>query len=255
MVATTAPFGATASEPAVVYLPACYEADPARRFPVLYLLHGAGNTEQQWPDVGIAAAADAVIGSGDIGPMIIVLPNGGPGLPHTLVEQVSDQLNPWADTTYRTIAQRSGRAIGGISRGGAIALLAAAAHPELFQAVGGHSPAVYEANVARVSAGLAQLGANTLLDIGDHDPLRDGVEGFAQRLTAVGVDVGALVRESGGVGVRAGGEDLGLVTGDLRAIAPVSATTSATASQEDHVENPQRPGTHPAHQQLQDQQA
>lgn len=140
MVATTAPFGATASEPAVVYLPACYEADPARRFPVLYLLHGAGNTEQQWPDVGIAAAADAVIGSGDIGPMIIVLPNGGPGLPHTLVEQVSDQLNPWADTTYRTIAQRSGRAIGGISRGGAIALLAAAAHPELFQAVGGHSP-------------------------------------------------------------------------------------------------------------------
>ena len=194
-----APFSSSSqTEPARVYLPACYDQRPEARFPVLYLLHGASADETQWTDVGAGSAANSLIASGTIGPMIIVMPDGGPSMSDQLVDGLVTNLVPWTDQTYRTIAQRPSRAVGGISRGGRIALLAGGSHPDLFAAVGGHSPAVNASDATNdVIGGLLDPSMALELDIGTDDPLRGGVESFAAALTAAGGDSEVLIDTGG----------------------------------------------------------
>jgi enterochelin esterase-like enzyme len=60
-----------------VYLPPDYAANPTKRYPVLYLLHGGGGDEEQWVSMGRAnVIMDNLIASGKAVPMIIVMPNG-----------------------------------------------------------------------------------------------------------------------------------------------------------------------------------
>ncbi len=181
------PFGDAAAGKGFVYLPACYASQPNRSFPVLYLLHGASTDASQWPDIGVVTAADAAIDAGRIGPMIIVMPDGGPGIPDSFVNGLVDQLVPWTDQSYRTIAARWGRAVGGISRGGRIAILAVAIRPDLFTAAGGHSPVMSPADATSTLVDhLAEV--TVTLDVGSRDPLRGDVEAFAAAaLPQVGV--------------------------------------------------------------------
>lgn len=185
--AADAPFQATSTEPVLVYLPACYAQRPNDRFPVLYLLHGAGADETQWTEIGAATAADSLIESGAIGPMIIVMPDGGPAVDDHLVDGLSANLVPWADRTYRTIPERGSRAVGGISRGGRIALLSAGLHGDQFGAVGGHSPAVSARDATPdVLAGLTDPSIAVEIDVGEDDPLRGGAEAFAGAIAGAG---------------------------------------------------------------------
>lgn len=107
-----------------IYLPPAYAIEAARRFPVLYWLHGSG------PGIlGVAPLCrffgDA-IDTGKIPPMIIVFPNGLPtGMwcdakeGATPMETIlMDDLIPHVDGTFRTIASRDGRIIEGFSMGG-----------------------------------------------------------------------------------------------------------------------------------------
>jgi diacylglycerol O-acyltransferase / trehalose O-mycolyltransferase len=130
-----------------VLLPAGYE-ESTRRYPVLYLLHGAFGDETDWTKVGDAEAITAGL------PVIVVMPDGGQGGWYT------DWLNrgaggppewetfhiheliPWIDDHYRTIADRGGRAIAGLSMGGFGALSYAGRHPDLFSWAGSFSGAV-----------------------------------------------------------------------------------------------------------------
>jgi diacylglycerol O-acyltransferase / trehalose O-mycolyltransferase len=130
-----------------VLLPAGYE-ESTRRYPVLYLLHGAFGNETDWTKVGDAEAITAGL------PVIVVMPDGGQGGWYT------DWLNrgaggppewetlhiheliPWIDDHYRTIADRGGRAIAGLSMGGFGALSYAGRHPDLFSWAGSFSGAV-----------------------------------------------------------------------------------------------------------------
>ena len=191
-----APFGGTGKTTAEVYLPPCYAVDPSRRFPVVFLLHGAGTDASQWPAIGIPAAADALISSAQIPPMIVVMPDGGRTMPDSLANDLVDRLVPWTDRTYRTIADPGDRAVGGISRGGRVALLAAAAHPGVFAGVGGHSPAVGSRDDA-VAARLDQRAGPIRFDVGSHDSLRTGVEHFASQVRAAGGSAD-LVEADGG---------------------------------------------------------
>ena len=180
-----APFGAPGAQLASVYLPACYVREPQRRFPVVFLLHGAGADSSQWPAIGLASTADDLITSGAIPPMIVVMPDGGGVMPDGLAADLVDRLLPWADQTYRTLADPADRAVGGISRGGRVALLAVAMHPGVFSGVGGHSPAVGPSDDA-IATRLTEQSGPVRLDIGDKDALRPGVEHFASRVEAAG---------------------------------------------------------------------
>jgi enterochelin esterase-like enzyme len=107
-----------------VYLPPEYTSDPARRFPVIYWLHGSGS-----PTAGIpwlSAWYGGAMAQGKIPPMIVVFPNGMGGsmwcnskdgtVPMERV--VIDDLIPHVDATFRTIASRRGRILEGFSMGG-----------------------------------------------------------------------------------------------------------------------------------------
>jgi enterochelin esterase-like enzyme len=133
-----------------VYLPPAYLQDDARRFPVLYMLHGAGGNYTEWSDSYLPEQADRMIVAGEIPPMILVMPDGG-GQTYWAnwsddgprwADYVVEDVVPTIDTRYRTLPVRTSRAIGGLSMGGMGALDLAFQHPDVFGVVGGHSPSV-----------------------------------------------------------------------------------------------------------------
>ncbi len=122
---------------ALVLLPPGYDTVPLRRFPVLYLLHGAGGDHQTWVR-NTALARDLASRE-----LIIVCPDGmrwgwyvdSPVRQEAAVEtHLIRELIPYMDRTFRTIRGREGRAIAGFSMGGHGALTLAAKHPGLFVA-------------------------------------------------------------------------------------------------------------------------
>lgn len=176
-----------------VYLPPCYAEQASRRFPVIYLLHGGEHNEEHWDDIGVDEAADALISSGAIPPALIVLPDGGQdfgpiqGSPPPFARFLHDGLIAHVDASYRTLADRDHRALGGISYGAAWVLLLAARYPETFSAIGAHSPAIGSFNgIYPNTAALAKAHLRIYLDVGDHDGLRRPAADFDAALTKAG---------------------------------------------------------------------
>jgi enterochelin esterase-like enzyme len=59
-----------------IYLPPGYGQDPRRRYPVVYLLHGGSDTVSFFVELGIREDMDDVLGTGAVGPMLLVLVDG-----------------------------------------------------------------------------------------------------------------------------------------------------------------------------------
>jgi S-formylglutathione hydrolase FrmB len=124
-----------------VYLPAAYEAEPQRRFPVIYWLHGAGGDESS----GVRVARDfhRAVEDGALPPVIVVFPNGGKRSEYRdwaeqnvrIETMIIRELIPHIDGNFRTIAAREGRALEGMSMGGNGSLKLAFRHPEMFISV------------------------------------------------------------------------------------------------------------------------
>jgi enterochelin esterase-like enzyme len=101
---------------------------------------------------------------------------------------VVNELIPAIDGRFRTLADAKHRAIGGISRGGVWALEIAFRHPESFDAVGGHSPALsvnratdeYDPLDLAKSAPIDKL--RIFLDAGDQDWTRTGAQNLSKML-------------------------------------------------------------------------
>ena len=129
-----------------VYLPRCYIERPNLRYPVLYLLHGQTYTEDQWIRLGVPTTMDKLIAAGEIPPFLIVFPYDYSYLQPTqyhFEDVFMQELLPEIDSTYRTLPSTRQRAIGGLSRGAAWALHLGINHPDIFGAVGAHSPAIF----------------------------------------------------------------------------------------------------------------
>ncbi|RZM19692.1 MAG: esterase family protein [Pedobacter sp.] len=142
-VATTSP-SMNKTIKAVVITPDSY-AD-GKELPVLYLLHGYGGNYSDWAKkvAGLGKAADTY-------QMIVVCPDGNigswyfdsPADPSFRYETyVADELVNWVDNHYKTIKNRSGRAITGLSMGGHGALYLAFRHQNVFGAAGSMSGGV-----------------------------------------------------------------------------------------------------------------
>lgn len=132
--------------PYYIYLPPNY-ASEARRYPVLYMLHGLGGHREEWLAYNLIDAVDGEIRTNSIPPMIVVLPQGDKDywIDHTndgprWGEYLYRDLVAHIDTTYRTLRSPASRAIGGLSMGGWGALYHAFTHPDVFGVVGAHSP-------------------------------------------------------------------------------------------------------------------
>lgn len=129
---------------AVVIKPDTYAA--ARQLPVVYLLHGYGGNQNDWISKvkGLQAAVDLYN-------LIIVCPDGGKGSWYwdSPVDKkfkyetyVAEELVQWVDKNYKTLPDKKGRAITGLSMGGHGALYLAFRHQDVFGAAGSMSGGV-----------------------------------------------------------------------------------------------------------------
>jgi enterochelin esterase-like enzyme len=138
----------------MVYTPPGYDTDPQKRYPVLYLQHGAGEDETGWTRQGhMNFILDNLIAAGKARPMIVVMEKGyatragAPAAPggkgkfdfSAFEEVVVKDLIPLIDSTYRTISHRDQRAIAGLSMGAGQALRIGLTHLDSFSAIGAFS--------------------------------------------------------------------------------------------------------------------
>ncbi len=128
-----------------VYTPPGYEKGGKERYPVLYLVHGAGDSDDSWTSRGRANdILDNLIAAGKATPMIVVMPAG-----HTVFKPGSDlfmnkdfgadlvsDLVPLIDRQYRTLADPKNRAMAGLSMGGAHTLAWGLPNPKTFGPIG-----------------------------------------------------------------------------------------------------------------------
>ncbi|QGJ69275.1 Esterase [Planctomycetales bacterium 10988] len=125
----------------LIYLPPGYEEARDQRYPVVYWLHGIGGSQQGVPRM--ASRMTEAIRAGKLSPMIVVYVNGMIRSSYVdskdgkmPVESVAIQeLIPYIDANYRTIAKREGRMIEGFSMGGAGAAKWGLRHPEVFGSI------------------------------------------------------------------------------------------------------------------------
>lgn len=118
------------SRRAFVYTPPGYDKDLKKRYPVLYLQHGWGEDETAWSNQGHAnLIMDNLIVEGKIKPFIIVMTYGmtneikfGSGLRNFDIKPFQtvlvDELIPYVDANFRTLADQPNRAMAGLSMGG-----------------------------------------------------------------------------------------------------------------------------------------
>lgn len=150
-----------------VYTPAEYY-NTTKKYPVLYLLHGAGGDENSWSELGRAVQIlDNLIAQGKAKPMIVVMPNGNgseeaaPGeAPNSMVkptmmvpkmmdgsiEKAFPDVMKYVEKHYRTLSDKKGRAICGLSMGGFHSLYISALYPDKFDYVGLFSAAIHAQN-------------------------------------------------------------------------------------------------------------
>jgi len=133
---------------AFVYTPPTYYSDKESvRYPVLYLQHGYGEDETAWFTQGHAdLIMDNLIADGKIQPFIVVTTYGM--INHAKFGQIAtfdyspfqrvlcDELIPYVDSHFRTIAKKESRAMAGLSMGGFTTQVVTLARPEMFNYYG-----------------------------------------------------------------------------------------------------------------------
>jgi enterochelin esterase family protein len=140
-----------------VWLPPSYDAEPARRYPVLFVLTGFTGrgrmllNDNPWSPA-LDDRLDALVARG-CGEMIVVMPDcftrfGGSqylnsGAHGRYADHLLDELVPWADAAFRARGGREHRAVAGKSSGGFGALTLGMTRPDLFAAVACHSGDMY----------------------------------------------------------------------------------------------------------------
>jgi enterochelin esterase family protein len=129
----------------LVYTPPHY--DPAKKYPVLYLMGGSGEAADSWYKYGqVNWIMDNLIAEGKIEPTIVAMVNNqivhrsSPNhsqLSFKMMErEYKECIIPWVDSHYSTITNRKGRALSGLSMGGRHTQYIGFRNPELFGSLG-----------------------------------------------------------------------------------------------------------------------
>ena len=122
-----------------VWTPAGYEKSK-QKLPVLYLIHGGGDTDTSWPNAGAAGIIlDNLLADGKVKPMIVVMPNGTiTNVPNEVPPFAQDMVTdiiPFVEKNYNVLTDKNNRAIAGLSMGGMETMETAFQHIDMFSYV------------------------------------------------------------------------------------------------------------------------
>lgn len=201
-----------------VHLPRSYANSPDRRYPVVYMLHGAGENDWEWANIAVPMIGEAIASAtndGSATDCIIVFPNANEAGHMGYFNQPDwkyedyffQELIPLIDKRYRTIADKGHRAIGGLSMGGGGSFNYGMRHPEMFSSVyalsAAVSPAAFAPDQENPSVLPATMNGGTysaeqieaaksvyfVLDCGDDDFLFDANVATYQQMKKNGMKV------------------------------------------------------------------
>ena len=213
-----------------VYTPYGYESNPKKKYPVLYLLHGAGGDEEAWISMGRAAQIlDNLIEKGLAEPMIVVMPNGNANqqaartlniaekpmpsrwdreafekmseeernlIMNGYVMSLCEEIVPFIEKNIRAIPKPASRAIAGLSMGGGHTISASILYPQMFDYICPLS-AAGQATPEQIAA-LKKAGVKLyFLACGNTDFLFKGAEEMHSKLEAEGLQHEYFVSEGG----------------------------------------------------------
>ena len=203
-----------------VYTPAGYDKVKKQKYPVFYLLHGAGGDEEAWMDLGrTSQILDNLIAQGKAEPMIVVMPNGnagevaapgeGPegfrqassrqrGMMDGAFEESFKDVISYIESNYRVYKDKKHRAIAGLSMGGFHSLHISKYYPDTFDYVGLFSAAarfhekserpVYQNEKEQIAAQFAKKPALYWIAIGKDDFLYEENVKYRQYLDEKGFE-------------------------------------------------------------------
>jgi len=201
-----------------IYTPPGYE-NSRKKVPVLYLLHGAGGDEEAWIELGRASQIlDNLIAQGKASPMIVVMPNGNviqdaaPGegtqgyvkpafmVPKTMdgtYEETFIDIMNFVENNYRVKANKSNRAVAGLSMGGYHSMHISRYYPNTFDYVGLFSAAILpdQDTIAKVYQDIDNALKKQMengyqlywIGIGKSDFLYEGNQEYKAKLDAMGM--------------------------------------------------------------------
>ena len=186
-----------------VYLPAEYEQNPSKRYPVLYIQHGGGEDETGWFRQGRAdVILDNLIAEGKATPMLIV---GDYGQAGDFAKILLEETIPTIDANYRTVPDAKHRAMAGLSFGGGQSWSIGLKHPEVFSSIGvfssgmfggvgagAYAPFSVESQLPELVADPAAFNAAHdvfYISCGEGDPRIEPTTKAAEALKAAGAEV------------------------------------------------------------------
>ncbi len=197
-----------------VYLPKSYETDTERKYPVVYMLHGANENDWEWANIPTPMVQEVITKStadGMASEVIMVCPNATEGTMGyfnregwNYEDYFFKELIPFIESNYRVIADKGHRAIGGLSMGGGGSFMYGITHPEMFSsvyAISGAVPASLNGNNEENNTFSRQFNIDDLseaqieeiktvdfvLDCGDDDFLFDANVGCYQSMKKAGL--------------------------------------------------------------------
>ncbi|HEX3880857.1 MAG TPA: alpha/beta hydrolase-fold protein [Bryobacteraceae bacterium] len=186
-----------------VYTPPDYDRDRSKRYPVLYLFHGANADETAWTRLGrVNFILDNLLAAHKTVPFVVVMPFGygiPPGSPRPAAGGTNEELFardlindaiPFAEANYRVYRDREHRAIAGLSMGGGESLSIGLNRLDLFAYVAGFSAALRAPQFERTYGAFAadSKTANSKLRLlwigcGRDDSLFPAAQAFDEFLT------------------------------------------------------------------------
>jgi enterochelin esterase-like enzyme len=206
---------------AYVYTPPGYDADGGKRYPVLYLQHGAGEDETGWSTQGrMDFILDNLIAEGMAIPMLVVMERGYatdlsrpankapaarpgvlPGMANNVFPEVLvREVIPMIDSIFRTVADRDHRAMAGLSMGGFQTFQTTMSNLDRFAYIGGFSGATFLQSGTDIGQLYDGAWANApvfnqkvkvlYLSVGTAEPTRmyTGIKGLHEALEKAGIN-------------------------------------------------------------------
>ncbi len=157
---------------AYIYAPPGYEASPAQKYPVLYLLHGGGEDESGWAKQGKTdLILDNLVAEKKATPMLVVMLDGNMGGPgglagfsentlQTFERELKQTVIPFVESNFRVAPGANNRALAGLSMGGLQTLYAGARNTDMFAYLGVFSSGFFANNPKLSDPQYSYLKAN-----------------------------------------------------------------------------------------------